>query len=172
MPSKWNMEPFRLMALDPGGTTGIATSRFIGDSIENPNIVDLNYTTYDMGPMKHHMTLWDYIASFNPDTIICESFDFRQNYGREGERNKVELISREYIGVAELYCQMTKTKLVMQSASMGKNFVPDDKLDKTGILVTPSHPNRHKNDALRHLVRYQVVNLGIRSPITDSWRTT
>lgn len=142
----------------------MATSYYGGDTIET-NIADFNYTVYDMGPMKHHQTLWDYIAHFKPDTIICESFEFRQNYGRD----KVELISREYIGVVELYCQMTKTRLVMQSASQGKHFIPDAKLNLMGLLVKPPHPNRHKNDALRHLVRYQIVNMGIRSPLMDSW---
>lgn len=143
----------------------MATSWYGGDTVETPTIADFNYTVYDMGPMKHHRTLWDYIAAFQPDTIICESFEFRQNYGRD----KVELISREYIGVVDLYCQMTKTRLVMQSASQGKHFMPNDKLETMGILVTPAHANRHKNDALRHLVRYQIVNMGIRSPLTDNW---
>lgn len=156
-----------MLALDPGGTTGIATSNYDGG--EKPLIGDFNYKAHELGPMKHHQTLWDYIAHFQPDTIICERFDFRQNYGREGERNKVELISREYIGVVELYCQMTKTRLVMQSASQGFHFIPNEKLDRMGILLEPYHPNRHKNDALRHLVRYQIVDFGIRSPLTDSW---
>lgn len=173
MPSKWSNESFRILALDPGGTTGIATANYNYDPpIENPNIADFNYMTHEMGPAKHHLALWDFISHFNPDTIVCEAFEFRQNYGREGNRNKVELISREYIGVAELYCQMTKTRLLMQSASQGKHFVPDAKLEMTGILVTPPHPNRHKNDALRHLVRHQVVDLGIRAPITDHWRNS
>jgi hypothetical protein len=150
----------RIFAIDPGGTTGIAVSTYDDAS----SIEDFNYFTTDLGPEKHHVHLWNSLSAFQPDVVVCESFQFRQNYNRD----KVELISREYIGVVELYCQMTGTKLVMQSASQGKHFMPNEKLDTLGILVKPQHPNRHKNDALRHLVRYQIVSLGIREPLITS----
>lgn len=164
------IEPFNLIGIDPGGTTGIAHSTWAGN-VENPTVADFNYSTHQMGPVKHHRTLYDYLCFYCENAviqpiIICESFEFRQNY----ERNKVELISREYIGIIELVAQQTGCKLIMQSASMGKSFVPDNKLKLSGILVEPPHPNRHKNDALRHLVRYQVVNMGIHAPITDNWK--
>lgn len=164
------LEPFNIVGIDPGGTTGLAHSYYEGTELE-PSMENFKYSTHQMGPMKHHRTLYDYLCFMGdkpmiPLTIVCEAFEFRQNL----QKHKVELISREYIGIIELVAQQTGSKLIMQSASMGKSFITDVKLERSDILVTPPYPNRHKNDALRHLVRYQVVQLGIRSPITDHWR--
>lgn len=161
--TEWN-----IVGLDPGGTTGIATS-YRGDP-DNP----IRWATEELGPSLHHKALYDFLRlraenPVIPLTIVCEKFEFRQNYGREGNRNKVELISREYIGIVKLIVQQYGCKLVEQSASQGKHFVPDRKLELSGLLVSPPHPNRHKNDATRHIVRHLVVDLGVRSPITDKW---
>lgn len=162
------VKPFNLIGLDPGGTTGIAHSYYDGQS--EPTIENFHYTTTDMDG-QHHKALYEYLAFLGdrpmvPLTIVCEAFEFRQNL----QKAKVELISREYIGVVKLISQQAHIKVVMQTASQGKHFVPDAKLERMGLLVTPAYPNRHKNDALRHVVRYQVARLGIRSPLTDSWR--
>lgn len=161
--------PFNLMGLDPGGTTGIAHSYYNGQS--TPTIQNFNYSVADMDGL-HHRALFDHVILYAqrtadvPLTVVCESFEWRQNL----QKMKVELISREYIGIVKLAAQMHNIKVIFQSASMAKNFMPDAKLELMGILAKPPHPNRHKNDALRHVVRYQVARLGIRSPLTDSWR--
>jgi hypothetical protein len=162
------INPFNVIGLDPGGTTGVATASWVGEG-------DIRWSHTDFGPNLHHRNLYDYLYHRAQETsidltIVCEKFEFRQNYGREGNRNKVELISREYIGIVELIVAQFGAKLVMQSASQGKHFVTDAKLKLSGLLIEPPHPNRHKNDAIRHIVRHLVVDLGVRSPITDTWR--
>lgn len=162
------INPFNVIGLDPGGTTGVATAHWPGEG-------EIHWDNFSFGPSLHHKALYEFLynRAFHPATdltIVCEKFEFRQNYGREGNRNKVELISREYIGIVELIVAQFGAKLVMQSASQGKHFVTDAKLKLSGLLIEPPHPNRHKNDAIRHIVRHLVVDLGVRSPITDTWR--
>lgn len=159
-----------IIALDPGGTTGIAECSW---EPYPEKMEEFRYTTDELGPAEHHHTLYErlrlafYMYPAHHLTVVCEAFEWRQNL----QKMKVELISREYIGVVKLVCEQHQIPLVFQSASMAKTFVSDDKLEKMGIMEKPKHPMRHRNDALRHLVRYQVVTLGIRAPLTSTWRT-
>jgi hypothetical protein len=165
--------PFNVIAFDPGGTTGIATAYYPG-GMESPSMDDFNIKTDELGPDEHHSSLYNYVAlrvgGPLPLTIITERFDFRQHINPDNAKTKVELISREYIGILKLLGSQHGVRVIQQSASQGKHFVPNNKLDLCGILVTPQHPNRHRNDALRHLIRYLVVDIHIRAPITDKWK--
>lgn len=167
------VQPFNIIALDPGGTTGIATAYYPG-GIESPTIQDFNIKTDELGPEEHHTALHNYITvrvgGPLPLTIVTEKFEFRQHINSEHAKTKVELISREYIGICKMIAKQTGVRLIQQSASQGKHFVPDKKLDRCGILERPVTPMRHRNDALRHLIRYLVVGLHVRAPITDKWR--
>lgn len=165
--------PFNIIALDPGGTTGIATAYYPG-GIENPQIQDFNISTDELGPNEHHNALYNYVTLRAggplPLTIITEKFEFRQHIDPKKARTGLNLISREYIGIVKLICAQTGVRLEQQSASQGKHFVTDKKLDLNGIIVRPLHNGRHRNDALRHLIRYLVVGLRIQAPITDMWK--
>lgn len=162
------MEPFSVIAADPGGTTGIAEATYDGES--ELTIPNLNICTYELGPDEHHMDLYNILTDwFVYDLyshVITESFEFRQNL----DKRKVELISKEYIGIFKLFARTNGLVYFERNASQAKSFVSDIKLDALGILEVPKHPNRHRNDALRHLIMYLVVNLRIQSPITDKWR--
>jgi hypothetical protein len=165
--------PFNVVALDPGGTTGIATAYFPG-GITDPTIDDFNIKTDELGPEEHHTALFNYLSvrvgGPLPLTIITEKFEFRQHINKDHAKTKVELISREYIGLVKLICAQTGAHLKLQSSSQAKHFVPDKKLDLCGIMERPATPMRHRNDALRHLIRYLVIDLNVRAPITDKWR--
>jgi hypothetical protein len=164
---------FNIASFDPGGTTGIATAFYPG-GMEDPTLDDFNIKTDELGPDEHHSALYNFLSvrvgGPIPLKVVTESFEFRQNIDPDKARTKVELISREYIGVIKLVCQQLGFGFHQQSASSGKHFMSNEKLDLCGILVKPQHPNRHRNDALRHLIRYLVVDLHIRRPITDKWR--
>lgn len=167
--------PFNVIALDPGGTTGIATAFYPGGKvIDTPTIGDFHISTDQLGPAEHHTSLYNYInvrvGGPLPLTVITEKFEFRQHIDPRKARTGLNLISREYIGVVKLICAQTGARLEQQSASQGKHFVTDKKLDLNGIIVRPLHDSRHRNDALRHLIRYLVVGLRIQAPITDMWK--
>lgn len=146
-----------LVALDPGGTTGIATW-------DKTN----GYRFVQLGPEDHHMDLWNLLCECREGEgagylkIICESFEYRQN-----ARSNLVLKSVEYIGVVNLFCMMFKgVEAEMQTASMAKTFVQDYKLKRSKLYIPGK---KHAMDALRHLVRYQIVKEG-KYELTNDWK--
>lgn len=134
------------MTFDPGGTTGVTFH-----DTEEPNVI----TGAQIPEDDHHMSLWLLLHKMMPDIVVCESFEYRLVTNKSGDTLPgVELISRNYIGVIELFCQITETVLVMQSSmvTVGKNFWGDDKkLKKLGVYKKGAP---HQNDAMRHFLKY------------------
>jgi hypothetical protein len=84
-------------------------------------------------------------------------------------RDRLVLISREYIGVLNLAARQDKTiEIVAQSASEALWFVKDVKLQALG-WYTPTKGMQHARDSLRHLLRHLVVTCKVKSPITTAW---
>lgn len=137
----------KAIAFDPGKTTGFAT----GEMEEGKrSVIDGPF----WGPMMvqtaqallSHGDIHQFLASYKPDYIICERFDFR-NKARTG----LELISREFIGIINLYCELNPDcTLVMQSPGQVLNghFSPD-KLKKLSLW---RKDNIHANEACMHLL--------------------
>jgi hypothetical protein len=140
----------RLVAFDPGGTTGICTWQ------------DGVWSLSQIGPGPHYLGLWDRLHLLRPDTIICESFEFRQSK----QRDNINLISREYIGVVRLFGILYDTPVVFQTASAAKSFVSDEKLKVMGLYEVGQ---RHANDATRHMVLYLVTKMK-HTDLVESWR--
>ena len=126
----------KVMAFDPGGSTGFKqftkTEMFTGMQFTNK---------------YHHLDLWNCIVNGQPDVLVYETFQYR-NQSSAG----LVLDSREYIGLFQMYGQMYhQCSVVSQSPSQAKGFVKDQTLKEAGIYV-PGHP--HENDAARHLLFY------------------
>jgi hypothetical protein len=105
--------------------------------------------------------------------IVFEPFHYRQNIVGDGGtfRGKVELVSAEYIGIVKLACaQLGLTYYDRFTPGEAKAYVTDQKLELLGWLQEPRHPMRHRNDALRQLVKYLIVKRGIQHPLTTAWR--
>lgn len=139
----------RLIALDPGGTTGVA--RLFGgigrDSIE----------VTQLGPHEHHQDLWIYLETAVPEVVICERFMYQRREVDKGVALNID--AREYIGIAKLWCLLNDAKFVLQTPAQAKNLWKDDKLKKIGLYSTNA---RHANDATRHLLYFLTVTLGDR----------
>lgn len=175
------LQPFNVLAFDPGGTTGWAWAILpvIPETVE---LTDIEIRTGEFGPREHHMDLeeWIRFASYISEDgnvpqveIVFEPFHYRQNVVGEGEkfRGKVELISAEYIGVIKLACaHLGLTYYDRFTPGEAKRWTTDLKLQKLGWFQTPAHPKRHQNDALRQLVKYLIVKKGVRHPLTTAWR--
>lgn len=138
----------RLIALDPGGSTGFA-------AWENGEIIKEGTLTGD-----HYHQLWSLLFEVDQGMkgellIICERFD---------NRGKIDakLVSLEYIGVVKLYSQMSMAKVAWQSPSIkpsrgqgkGLGWADNKKLSATGLIKTPISSYPHLNDAYRHLLFY------------------
>jgi hypothetical protein len=138
----------RVIALDPGGTTGIVIW-------ENGEIRGMH-----LGPAEHHAELYDLLDNergiwWSEDTtIVCESFQYRNGLP------KAELISCEYIGIVKLFAQTFGIKCYMQTPSMGKSWMTNPQLQAVGWLFKPAtvSPYKHMNDAARHLAYYAMHN--------------
>lgn len=137
----------RIIAFDPGGTTGwacytdeIGCKRFYGSG--------------EYGPHPHHVELHNLLEVQQPDVVVCERFDY------VGGKVTVDLMAPQYIGVMELWVRMngamslspSRVPLVMQSRSL-KDFWDNGKL-KALDLYRPQSQMPHANDAMRHLLVY------------------
>ena len=140
----------RIVALDPGGTTGYAMITFHDD------VVPYSFNCGMFRSLNHHKELYDALGMWHVDDyeIVCESFEYR-NASRPG----LELVSVEYIGVMKLFCQERNIQFHMQSASQGKvrdkptAFVKSENLKRLG-LWSPSQV--HAMDAYGHLLYYLI----------------
>ena len=170
------LQPFNVLAFDPGGTTGwaLATFQKNHEEIKLENII---IRTGEFGPTLHYKELYEFVISdgFCPRLeVVCEPFHYRQNVVGEdaaGFRGKVELISAEYIGIIKLACQQLGLSYYDRFVpGEAKRYCPNSKLEALGWLQTPITPMRHRNDALRQLVKYLIVKKKVRHPITTAWR--
>lgn len=173
IPNKtWDGRPFRIFSADPGGTTGCATAEW--DSDEPLTSIDqIKFNRWSMGPQPHHVELYSTLCTQNYSEIVWESFEFRQHYfldddGNPIAKNKVELISREYIGVLQLFCDLYTVRYHHRTASSAKRFITPEMLKEVGLWI-PGESHKHEMDATRHLVRYMVVVRKIEAPFTDIW---
>lgn len=151
--------PLTVVAIDPGGTTGIATytadvMRF-GNRL--PEFYNETWNQLELGPQKHHWDLYNLLCMnrTGQTRVVCESF---QNRGIDKE-----LISCELVGVVELFNQETislpsfwqaqvvwwQTSSVINSKE--NSFWSDIKLKRIG-KYTPGL--KHANDAMAHLLHH------------------
>jgi hypothetical protein len=137
--------PLRILALDPGVTTG-----FVNALLPERDTIMLVCGEDRM----NHKALWTFLENTKPDVIVCESFEYRSR-----ARDNLELFSRELIGVVNLYDQSTqKVKLVMQSAATGKSYFRDDKKLKELEVYKTGKP--HGRDAMRHFLQWLFFGAG------------
>lgn len=122
------------LAIDPGGTTGLA----LVEREENPWEIAVK----QLGPDEHHQMLLDFLHLWRPKTVVCESF---QNRSFEAAK----LIAPEYIGIVKAYIQSSSDHpvVVWQTSATGKGFWKDDKLREYKMYVPGK---KHARDAIRH----------------------
>jgi len=137
----------KIIALDPGGTTGIA-STMIDTNRGKCGVIATRQMVGD-----HHTKLYRFLISEAPSVVVCENFVY------QNRMKKVALDSVEYIGVAKLYCQMTKTAYRGQMAGSAKALWTDDKIKQLGLW---EKGQQHAMDAVRHLLLFVDSELGIK----------
>jgi hypothetical protein len=134
----------RVAALDPGITTGYAKG----------TIKDGFMKVESHQAKWNHLDLHIFLITFQPNHIVCERFDFRQKV------DKLELFSRELIGIVQLYTQIHKIedKLYMQSAGeVLRGYYSNARLKEDGVY---ERGKPHANDAMRHLLHWYQFRAG------------
>lgn len=159
----------RILAFDPGGTTGWAQHVLFMEHITNP-MVDIN-TAIPCGDLtgEHHGALNGLLRSFDPDIIVYERFDYQVRKTKAGnDRQTIVLDSVEYIGIIKLWRdEHTKCAIVpqgqMKDHGNGTTFWDDKKLAHIGVLSKDEdsvvNDAEHMNDAKRQLLSYITFNL-------------
>lgn len=127
----------KVVSLDPGGTTGYCLA-YIGE----PKRIFLSYAQHAWREGQ----LWDALIKLEPDWLICESFEYRQQ-----SRAGLDLTPAHLIGVVRLYVEIMGCKLQMQTAATGKGHFTDKKL-KDMLIYERAYS--HGRDALRHFLQW------------------
>lgn len=166
------MTTCRVIALDPGGTTGWATATWDKMPIvEGGKPEQMNWQTASgqLGPDEHHVQLYELLEMQRVQEyrVISESFEYRLMDRRD--RQGVSLMSKEYIGVAKLYCWTELgVDLIQFQAGQSKPFTTDAVLKKLGLW---SWRDKHAMDAYRqlffYLVRQQLMPKGV---LAKGWK--
>lgn len=149
----------RIMAIDPGGDTGIA--------LYDPFELEWSTYTIPFDPIQ----LYDFFLPRALHIVICESFDYRPvgkyKFGNSRAIPKVDLTPREVIGILKLACAQAGREIVFQKPAIvngdketdpdgAKVFWTDLKVKQLG-LYKPGHV--HEMDAVKHLLHYRAFTL-------------
>jgi hypothetical protein len=130
--------PARLLALDPGDTTGVAMFK-IGRLWKSTSMA------------RDLLAFERLIVGFAPDILVVESYNI---YASKLERHTFSNVpTLRLIGAIEFIALKADIPIVWQSAATGKGFVTDEKLKWWGYYTTES---RHARDAIRHGVHYLI----------------
>lgn len=157
----------KILALDPGGTTGYSWVDLSGDKEEIPT-----FHGGQLGPHEHFIDLWQLLQANDWRFVVYEEFTYRMVAIDDKKRGnvyspKIELVSKEYIGLIKFWTLATPQgrtiDLVPQqpSAAVGRQtFWTAEKMKKMGVY---KEGKPHQNDATRHLLYYTVTKLGYKA---------
>lgn len=123
-----------IVALDPGGTTGLA-------GLDGPT-----FWTAQLGPMEACDWLWANQARLT--ALVIESFVITQQTIRKAR----ERAPMDVIGFVVWLAHHLGVPLTFQTPAEAKRFGTDEKLARVGWRV----PGDHARDAARHLLLYGV----------------
>lgn len=123
----------RVISIDPGLTTGIAT--WVLNGIED--------TEQDKFTHKQFVQL---LSAYKPTIIICESFEHTM-------KDNTDYSPVEFIGLVKWYIEATNCSAYWQTPGFGKGYFTNDKLKKLGLYRAA---RGHGMDALRHLLQWRM----------------
>lgn len=139
------MPNFKVIAIDPGGTTGLTIARKKGSTIK------CQCSQVKLTPREFLEFLM--IHANSADHFIIEDFEFRK-----GARAGLDFTPAHLIGVA--MAVVPPDKLRLQKASVGKSHFKNDQTIKVMKLWIPGKP--HAMDSLRHFLQWYTFGPGYR----------
>lgn len=151
-PKGWKL-PYRLMAIDPGLTTGFSIFDYVGE-VHDSSLYRLNEAGIIV---VNEFTGWDpiidKIQQKNPSILVLEDYRIYASKSKEHTFSRVDTI--RIIGAIEFVCKHDGIPLVKQMAGMAKGFVTDEKLKEWGLY---KGINRHARDSVRHAIYFMLFN--------------
>ncbi len=134
-----NLEPFtkRLLAIDPGETTGIA--EFIGTDLLKTGQVK----TKSVEEFVTDISILIHV--FKPEIVVIE--DYRIYSWKADQHKWASLHTPQTIGATKTLCHINHIPLFKQMAQQAKQFCTDKKL-KDWKFYQKGKP--HSRDAIRH----------------------
>lgn len=133
------MKLTKVMAIDPGKTTGVAK-------------YDLLTRTKDAEQFTDTALLLKALQAYQPDVVVMETFRPRPDKALAicGQ----DVYASEVIGAVKAFCESSAITVVMQQPAV-KNTVRQKLLEYCGLWrITKSLP--HARDAIKHLVAYVI----------------
>lgn len=125
----------RILAVDPGGTTGFVHYERADDSE--------SFIPHQMDDRNEFM--WSVDESFaGLNVVVCEDFRITGQTAKKSPQADALKI----IGALDYLCFKHEVQFVLQTPADAKRFATDSRLKKAGMW-TPGR--KHANDAARHL---------------------
>jgi hypothetical protein len=140
----------RVLALDPGKTTGYACG-YLNDA-RNMEF-EVGEEQFSLGDMYEFLE--GFIGSHvHPTHVVYEDFTYRN-----ASRGGLDLTPVKMLGIIELYRERYEPMVGFhkQSAATGKAFWSDPKLKEIGLHA---RGKKHGRDATRHLLQWLAFGAG------------
>lgn len=142
--------PYRLIALDPGETTGYTL--FVNGIKKDTKQLD----THNMAQATK--LLMNLLVKEQPDFLVYENYKV---YDWKTESHSwSQLHTSQFIGTIRTLCTLHDIPYHTQMAQQAKGFCDDTKLKEWGYY---DKGMKHARDAVRHACFYILFNLGKRS---------
>lgn len=132
----------RILAVDPGKTTGVAVLQWSGDKEDDP-VLESSAEVDEVGFPEYVLDAFDK----DIDYVVCESFTITTQTGK----NSQAPYSLEAIGVLKYLCRKRNyppEDIVFQSPANAKSMFPNPTLSKVGLWHRGGRG--HALDAIRH----------------------
>ena len=152
-----------IVAIDPGGTTGIAVMRLRDEAFD---LLEVHQWKEPDSVYEEILALLERLnESFEDIYVICESFEVRPDVLDPDETPKYIIKDLERF-------VHPKFEVHYQQASVAKVGVPPAKSgrpDRLKAFGLYQRAMRHSNDAIRHIVAYAIHKLRYRPLIIAGW---
>lgn len=131
----------RIVALDPGKTTGAALATLRNDDYEIETVCQVEPDF-----------IWRTLTNYKPEVIVMERFI---GY----PKIKMDFSPVEVIGIVKEWCRQNDVTLVEQTPAQAKHYFTDARLKERNVYVKGMP---HGCDAIRHLLYW--LDFGRKAP--------
>lgn len=150
----------RIIAIDPGQTTGICL--FEGSQLVHSTQLATGLMPTAVIPVRDYLQGFDLLNTDKPprpavdgiDAVVIE--DYRIYSWKTDEHAWQSVHTLRLLGAIEWVCHELGLPLIKQSAQQAKGFCDDLKLEAWGVYKVGQ---RHARDAIRHACYYQLFRV-------------